>query len=114
MTEYNLEGISAIRVTSISNIKMISEDETLDWDEMGITIQYIAKEEIVGIETLPLLRFKQLVKEADRQGIEIGYSEEFEAKPKDKCKSCQPPVDVIAIVREMIKEEKSMFDPGII
>jgi hypothetical protein len=99
-----LENIKAIAVTSVKNIGMISEEDELWWSEIEITVRYHSKNNHTKEERLPILGFKQLIKEADDMGIKVYMESESET-----CK-----FDVLGMVREIIKKEKKFYDPAII
>jgi hypothetical protein len=103
-----LKGITAISVASVRSVGMISEEDYLQWSELEVTVHYHVGEKTEDTERLPLLAFKQLIKEADREGIEVKYLKKREEGP-----SSVPEIDVIAMARELLKKEGE-FDPAIL
>jgi hypothetical protein len=111
--EQYMRDADTIVVASVRTIGMISEEDETQWNEIEVTVQYQRGGRVLGVESLPFLRFKQLVREADRRGLAVEYINKPESNEKS-CASCEKNIDVVTMARELLKVEKDFFDPAII
>lgn len=100
-----LRNISSVNVVAIRTVATGSDEDNEEWSEIEVTVEYRSGEAVLGMETLPFLRFKQLIKEADLRGIEVKHSS------AQYSYSTTPSNDIVELARQIIKDEK--FDPAV-
>lgn len=122
MKASTLKIIDTIKVQGARNIGFSSDDEGTSWTELEISLAGIKDGKPVESEKMPFLKFKQLVKTADRRGIPLeadcGTGGESSCGSGSgtcggSCGGQSVDVDsVIELARKLIKEEAQSYDPS--